>query len=173
MHERPAIVGVGNVLMGDDGAGPAAVEALRRAGLADRADLFDAGLAFSEVLCELEPHRPLVVIDAVRGGGEPGSIYRLGLADLDAGRAGMAGAYSLHELSVLPALRMEALAGRVFEDVTIFGIEPAQVAWGEGLSRPVARAVEMLPAEICHYLDDCAARGHTGAARAARGSEKP
>jgi len=84
-------VGVGNVLMGDDGAGPAAVEALRRAGLADRAGLFGAGLAFSEVLCELEPHRPLVVIDAVRGGGEPGSIYRLGLADLDAGRAGVAG----------------------------------------------------------------------------------
>ena len=154
---RPAIVGVGNVLMGDDGVGPAVVEALRRRGVDRRAELLDAGLAFSEVLCDLDPARPLVVIDAVRGGGPPGSVYRLTLNDLDAETGSMSKAFSLHELNVLPALRMEALGGRWFDDVTIFGVEPGEVDWGEELSAPVAEAVEILAQAVCQYLDDLSA----------------
>ena len=151
---RPNIVGVGNVLMGDDGVGPAAIEALRRRGLGGRAELIDAGLAFSEVLCDLDAREPLVIIDALRGGGDAGSIYKLALDDLDPQSGSMPKAFSLHEVSVLPALRMEALAGREFADVTIFGVEPGEIGWSEQLSAPVGEAVERLPQIICNYLDE-------------------
>jgi len=150
-------VGVGNLLMGDDGVGPAAIEALRRAGLDTRAELIDAGLAFPEVLCDLAPSRPLVIVDAVRPDGRPGSLFRLTPEDLAAESGGMAPAVSLHEVSILPALRMEALAGRARADVTIFGIECRDVAWGEGLSAPVAAALEKLVGAIRRYLDERAA----------------
>ena len=150
---RPAIVGVGSVLMGDDGVGPAAVEDLRRLGYAARAELIDAGLAFSDALCDLEPSRPLVIIDALRGGGPPGSVYRLGPAELAEGAGSMARAVSLHEVNVLPALRMEALAGREFANVTIFGVEPEEIAWGEKLSPPVAKAIEKVVRAVCEYLE--------------------
>ncbi len=168
MTEQPAIVGVGNVLMGDDGVGPAAVEAMRRDGAGRRAELIDAGLAFAEVLCDLDPARPVAVIDAVRGGSAPGSIYRLTPADLAGESGSMAAAVSLHELNVLPALRMEALAGREFADVTVFGVEPGILAWGEGLSPPVAEAVRKLRQVIRRYLDERAETPQP----AARGSEK-
>jgi hydrogenase maturation protease len=144
-------VGVGNVLMGDDGVGPAAIEVLSRRGLGGSSELIDAGLAFGEVLCDLSPDRPLVIIDAARGGGPPGSIYRLGLEELAEGGS-MAAAVSLHEVSIVPALRMAALAGRRFADVTLFGVEPQRVAWAEGLSAPVAAAVERLADEIRRHL---------------------
>ena len=163
MSQRPVIIGVGNILMGDDGVGPAAVALLRRRGLAARADLIDAGLAFSDVLFDIEPGRPLIVIDAVRGGSEPGTVYRLALDDIAGGGAS---AVSLHEVSVLPAFRMEALTGRDFTDVTLFGIEPGRLDWGEQLSPPVAEAIEWLLAEIESYLDRSAAarRGAAGSA---------
>ena len=142
------------MLMGDDGVGPAAIEALRRRGAADRAELIDAGLAFSDVLCDLEPSRPLLVIDAVRGGGPPGTVYRLGPDDLAEEAGSLARSVSLHEISVLPALRMEALAGREFADVTILGVEPGEVAWGERLSPPVAEALEKVVDEVCRYLEE-------------------
>ena len=173
---RPAIVGVGNVLMGDDGVGPAAIEALRRRGLGERADLIDAGLAFSEVLCDLDARQPLAIIDAVRGPGPAGSVYRLGLDDLADGGP-TSGAVSLHETGVLPALQLEALAGREFTDVTLFGVEPARIAWTQELSAPVAGAVEELVRTLCEYLDDCAASPRrraslcASARLAARGSE--
>jgi hydrogenase maturation protease len=141
---------VGNVLMGDDGIGPAAIEALRQRGAEGCAELIDAGLAFSDVLCTLSPDKPLIVIDAIRGPDAPGGVYRLGPDDLE--EAALAAATSLHEVSVLPALRMEALAGRTFENVTMFGIEPADVDWREGLSECVAAAMDEL---IDTILEHC------------------
>lgn len=158
-------MGVGNVLMGDDGVGPAAVEALRREGV--DAELIDAGLAFGEVLCDLAPDRPLIVIDAVRGPGGPGSVYRLSPADLD-GTSETAPALSLHEVSVLPALHMERIAGRDFDDVTLFGVEPQRLAWGEGLSRSASDGLAKLVMMIRRYLDE---RDGPERAAAACGSE--
>jgi len=149
MNPRPVIIGVGNILMGDDGVGPAAVDLLRRRGLAGRADLLDAGLAFSDVLCDIDPDRRLIVIDAVRGAGRPGTVYRLDPDDADDRDDSPV---SLHEVSVVPALRLAALAGREFTDVTVFGVEPARLAWGEGLSPPVAGALDALAVEIEAHL---------------------
>jgi len=156
-ERRPAIVGVGNVLMGDDGIGPAAIEALRQGRVGDRAELIDAGLALGEVLCDLDPHQPLVIIDALRGGGGPGSLYRLGLDVLNPQGASVRRAVSLHEVGVQSALRMEALSGREFTHVTIFGVEPGKVAWGQRLSRPVAQSLKNLVRVIRGYLDELAA----------------
>jgi len=164
-------VGVGNVLMGDDGVGPAALDALRSTGADERAELIDAGLAFSEVLCDLTPQRTVIIIDAVRGGGEPGTVYKLTPDDLDPDTGAMAAAMSLHEVNVLPALRMEALAGRLFRDVTIYGVEPGKLDWGEGLSEPVTRTVEKLVETIGRHLDELAAAPAPAGTSAACGSE--
>jgi len=158
MRKRVAIVGVGSTLMGDDGVGPVAIEELRRRGAGRRAELIDAGLAIGEVLCDLDPSQPLIVIDAVRGGGPAGSLYEL-TVDAPAAEGGPPAegtdgpAFSLHELSVAPALQMEALAGRRFEDVTVLGLEPQRLAWGEGLSPPVAEAMGKLVRAVCDHLD--------------------
>ena len=146
------IVGVGNTLMGDDGVGPAVVAALRRRDLPAAVRLFDAGLAAADVLSTLDPDDPLIVIDSLRAGGKPGATYRARLSDVDWASAGGAGT-SLHELSVLPALRMETLAGREFQDVTVYGIEPAVLNWGEGLSPTVRRAVDRLADTLAERFD--------------------
>ena len=148
------IVGVGNVLMGDDGVGVVAVEALSRRALPDGARVHEAGLAFSDVVGRLDPRDPLIVLDAVRGGGPPGSVYRLACdeAAVAPGTSGMG--VSLHELSVAPALRLEALGGRAFEDVTVFGVEPdpESIAWGEGLSPRVAEGVDRLVEAVIEHV---------------------
>ena len=153
-ERRPAVVGVGNILMGDDGVGPKTIDLLEARGVGEGAELVDAGLAFGEVLCDLDPGTALVVIDAVRGGGGPGSIYRLDPSQIDVTTGSLAQAISLHEVSVLPVLRMEALAGREFKDVTIFGIEPKDVEWSQELSRVVTDAMEELVDVICSFLDE-------------------
>jgi len=145
---RVNIVGVGNLLMGDDGVGPAVVARLEARGTPAGVCLYDAGLAFSDVLGMLEPADPLIVIDAVRAGGRPGEVHRLRLDVLNLDAAPVPAMVSLHELSVVPALRLEALAGRVFSDVTVLGVEPGVVDWGQGLSPIVAGAVEGLVDDV-------------------------
>ena len=138
------IVGVGNVLMGDDGVGPAAIERLCRAAVPEGVCLYDAGLAVSDVVGGLSPDDPLIVIDALRAGGQAGDVYRAALEDLHLVEGSLAGAMSLHELSVLPALRIEAMTGRTFRNVTVFGIEPGAVEWGAGLSAEAEEALNEL-----------------------------
>jgi len=157
-------MGVGSTLMGDDGAGPAVIEALRRRGVPKSVNLYDAGLAASDVLGQLAPDEPLIVIDAIRAGGEPGSIYKARLDEVSLKECSFSGCMSLHELSVVPAMRIEALTGRSFTDVTVFGIEPAVIAWGEGLSPAATAAVEQLAKTILERLDArcaCAGAGDT------------
>ena len=158
MRRTPAnVVGVGSTLMSDDGVGPAAIARLSARGVAAGVELHDAGLALSDVLGTLDPSVPLIVVDAVRGGGPPGTIYEV---RLDSGTREVVGAdrmTSLHELSVLPALRLEALTGRVFADVTVFGVEPEKLEWGEGLSPAVDAALDkVVDAVLKHVETKCA-----------------
>ena len=151
-ERRVNIVGVGNTLMGDDGVGPAAVEAMAaRADLPEAVCLHDAGLAFSDVVGSLDPDDKLIVIDAVRVGGRHGTVYQARVDDVWAEAFNAATGISLHEISVMPALRIEALTGRTFRDVTVFGVEPGLVAWGQGLSPPVAGALEKLIKTVFLY----------------------
>ena len=147
------IVGVGNVLMGDDGVGVAAVEALARRALPEGVRLHDAGLAVGDVLGRLDPSDPLIVLDAVRGGGPPGSLYRLRPGAPAPGGRAAAGAVSLHELNVTAALQLEALSGRVFVDVMVFGVEPDVIAWGEGLSPAASGAMDRLVGAVLRYVE--------------------
>ena len=159
MSEIPVnIVAVGNMLMGDDGVGPAALQHLAARTLPPSVRLHDAGLAVSDVLCRLDPAEPLIVIDALRGDGGAGSVYKTAFDEAAWEHQPFHAAISLHELSVLPALRMEALTGREFGDVTIFGVEPAVIEWGVGLSAPVADAMDRLIEAVLEHVDSrCAA----------------
>ncbi len=160
------ILGVGNTLMGDDGVGPVAVERLAARGVPAHVRLHDAGLAASDVLGRLDPDAPLIVIDAVRAGGPAGAVYQVDV-DVLAGEGLPGTAVSLHELSIVPALEMEALTGRVFSNVTVFGVEPSRVAWGEALSPAVASALDRL---VDAVLDQAKA---PGLCRAPAGDESP
>ncbi len=135
-------MGVGNVLMRDDGAGVRTVERMKELGLAPEGMLADGGTSAFDVLVGYGGGAKLVVIDAVRGGGEPGTVYRIPLEEL--GRDGAANRLSIHDVGLLDALAMLTLAGAGWAEVVVLGVEPAVVSWGEELSEPVARAVPRL-----------------------------
>ena len=160
------IVGVGNVLMGDDGVGPAAVAALEGRFAEGAVRLHDAGLAAADVLSTLDPSDPLVLVDALRTGAPAGTVHRVDLEDVwSAGLGAGRGGVSLHELGALPALRMETLAGREFRNVTVFGVEPGRVEWGMGLSPEVSRGLARLVEAVCGHTDELLAEGLEGAQR--------
>ncbi|MBC8373806.1 MAG: hydrogenase maturation protease [Planctomycetes bacterium] len=147
------IIGVGNTLIGDDGVGPAVAEALDGRALPEGVCVYDAGLGVSDVLGGLDPEIPLIVIDALRAGGRPGSIYKASMDELSLVEGTLSGCLSLHEISVLPALRIEAMTGREFRNVTVFGVEPESAGWGDGLSPAAAAAVESLADAVVEHIE--------------------
>jgi hydrogenase 3 maturation protease len=138
-RSKVLIVGVGNVLKGDDGAGPLICQ--RLAGKVC-ADLIDAGTVPENYIRPVINKAPqnLLVIDAVDFGGPVGAIRIFEPQQLDNL------VISTHTLS--PRLFVDMVRREIEVDVYFIGIQPGQIGLGQPLSGPVEDAIE----ELCRVL---------------------
>lgn len=141
--ERVLVAGVGNIFLGDDGFGVEVAQRMaREAGenLPPGVRVADYGirglhLAY-ELLCGYDR---VILVDAVKRGGEPGTLYVIEATDdgLDA----PAPAVDAHGMAPEAVLRLRRMLGGAGFPVLVVGCEPATVAEGVGLSPAVAAAV--------------------------------
>lgn len=126
----PAIVGMGNLLLQDEGIGIHLIQALKEASLsqAGELELIDGGTALPPLPIGLDK---LIIVDAAQGGGEPGTIYRLRPEDIGDGGVAI---FSSHQLGLREELRLMELEDAKPREVVIFGVEPKTIDWGLELS---------------------------------------
>jgi hydrogenase maturation protease len=122
------VLGIGNVLLRDEGVGCHVVNALEGIPLPD-VKIIDGGTC-PDLLQLLEDADKLVIVDAVKGGGTPGQIYRFHLEDITLEQKPF---LSLHDMGLVDNLMLMKFWHSVDETVVI-GVEPKQVDWGLELS---------------------------------------
>lgn len=132
------VLGVGNILLRDEGVGVRVVEAMERMSLPPGVELFDGATAGLDLLDVLAHRRKVVIIDAVDGDCEPGTVLRLDLEDL-APQAGQG--VSLHEIGLSEALRASKQLGIAPQEVVVLGVKPKNEDCGLELSPEIARLV--------------------------------
>lgn len=139
------IIGVGNSLRGDDGAGPAVIRHLRQ-NLIDTADLLEASGEGATLLESWEGFETVILVDAARTGSPPGTIFRF-----DAHAESLPTDffhYSTHAFSVAEAVELARVLDRLPPKLIIYGIEGASFLHGVTLSPAVQEAVEDVAARI-------------------------
>jgi hydrogenase maturation protease len=154
--QRVLIVGLGNLLLGDEGLGVHVANTLRAADppLPSGVEVIDAGTSLLDVVPELAKCDRAILVDAIRGGGEPGAIYRVDLAGgaEESAAPRHASALSLHEVAVDDTLAAARLLGMLPRRLELIGAEPDSLEPGLALSPPVRAAamtiVRMLESEI-------------------------
>lgn len=148
MSKHIVVLGVGNVLMTDEGIGIKAVEVLERDGLLPEAvRIIDGGTSTHELLEDLENLDALVIVDAVASGREPGTIVRLEDEGIP---SAFSNKLSPHQHGINDLLATLRLLGRAPRTVILYGVEPERLALGmelsprlqAGLPQLVARVVE-------------------------------
>jgi hydrogenase maturation protease len=118
---RVLVLGVGNILMRDDGVGVHAVQALADAyELPANLRVVDGGVGGLGLLGEFADLDCLLIVDAVRNGGVPGSIHHLGPEHIQP-RRGLF--ISAHEVGMAELLAAAEFSGRLPE-TQIIGVEP-------------------------------------------------
>lgn len=139
---RILILCVGNPLMGDDGVGNTVRETLEAEwALPDGVRLMDGGVWGLQLLPDVEEATHLLIVDAIDGGSEPGTLLTL---DGDAIPAYLERRLSAHEIGVADVLAVTDLCGTRPPILRAVGIQPERVAWAEGLSPVVRDAVPAL-----------------------------
>ena len=136
------VLGLGNVLCGDDGLGAVAVHLLQRRYRApDGVSVLDGGTLGLSLLPYLEEAHEAILVDAIRGDGPPGSFVRL---EGDEVGPAVAGRLSVHQVGLSELLAASRFQGTLPEKMTLLGIEPLCIEWGLDLSPPVSAALDGL-----------------------------
>jgi hydrogenase maturation protease len=133
-----AVIGCGNIAMGDDGIGTHVLNELKKMKLPKEVELIDAGIRSIDLLPMLENFKKIIIIDSVKGGGKPGTIYKLTERDLKLQK----NIISLHELKLEQNLALgKILLGKKFPEVIIFGIEIKKIEFSVEPSEEVKNAI--------------------------------
>ncbi len=140
------ILGMGNLLLCDEGVGVHVARALAQRNLPPDVAVVEAGTAFLDVLPDIEKADRILLIDAMEGGGAPGSVYRM---PFDQCRHPEMLA-SLHGFDLSRVLFM-AGSDRAPE-VTVFGVEPARIEWGTELSPVIQKVLPAVEKAILNEL---------------------
>ncbi len=138
------ILGLGNVLRGDDGVGAAIISSLQSQSLPDGVDLIDGGTAGLEIVLLLKEYRRVIVVDAAEMGLEAGEwrVFEGKTAVIPSNPSCLNG--TLHSAGFAEALALAEALGTLPEELIVFGVQPERVDWGEGLSERVTRVVPVL-----------------------------
>jgi hydrogenase maturation protease len=148
-----SVVGIGNILLRDEGIGCHVVHALEEMSLPD-VEIIDGGTCL-DVLQLLGDTDKLIIVDAVEGGGMPGQIYRFHPEDITLEQQPL---LSLHDMSLIDNLKLMQLWHNIDEAV-IIGVEPGEIGWGLELSSNVQERMPQIIDAILSELNDISPKG--------------
>jgi hydrogenase maturation protease len=135
-------MGIGNTLLGDEGAGVHAVRALA-ASFAGRPDIecLDGGTLSFTLAASIENTDRLVVIDAAQLDAVPGSVSLFENEDMDR-YLGSHRKGSVHEVGLIDLLVVARLSEALPAKRALIGIQPEFIDWAEAPTPAVAQGIE-------------------------------
>ena len=141
---------IGNVLLSDEGVGVHAAGMLFEQGLPADVTLVEGGTDGFKLLNVIVEAGRIIVVDCIKGGAEPGSLYRFDIEDAPTSFAGVK--TSVHQIGILEVIHMSELISGRTPRTTFLGCEPASLAMSMELSPTVAaklpRLVELVFEEL-------------------------
>jgi len=146
------VLGIGNILLTDEGAGVHAIRRLEaRTPAAQGVRLLDGGTLSFALAGPIGEASRLIVIDAAELQREPGSVETFLQDDMDF-FLGAHGKRSVHEVGLLDLMQVARLTGCLPPRRALIGIQPGSIGWGErptprvtaGIEEACARALELI-----------------------------
>lgn len=148
-YNKMLLLGVGNILLGDEGLGVHAVNRLREQGLPEKVEAVDGGTLGLGLLNLLKDVTKLVVVDCVDAGAEPGTVFRFRPEEL---RIKGKSELSFHQLGLMEVLSLAEGAGDLPETV-IIGMQPKNIdEWKLELSSVIEKNLPILMEKVMREI---------------------
>jgi len=157
---RIVVLGLGNLLLKDEGIGVHVVHELQRQDLPANVELIDGGTSSLDVLLLQEAPYKLVVVDAMKAGQEPGTVYKSRFKgdrmDELQQAFGMKehSTLSLHQVGLVDALVVAQKTGCGPDEVVMVGVEPNEIDGGLELTEPVSERMPEIINSVLEEIED-------------------
>ena len=135
------ILGIGNILLRDEGVGVRVIEYLQSQPLPKDVELFDGGTAGADLIDVLSDRKHVIIIDAADADADPGTILRFTPEDFLHQRKNP---LSLHDLDIPQTLAMTHLMGCAPQKVVCLVVIPESIEPGMELTDTVKALVPKL-----------------------------
>jgi hydrogenase maturation protease len=145
------VLGLGNILMSDEGVGVRVIERLlAQYDFPEEVQVMDGGTLGLDLLPNIDDAARLLVVDAVQAGQPPGALVRLTGDDvpifLDATKI------SPHQESLQDILALAAFRGALPGEIILWGVQVGSIDVGLTLSPPVAAQVDVVAGQVLAEL---------------------
>ncbi len=149
------IIGIGNNLLKDEEVGIHVIERMAAIDLPEGIELIDGQTEGASMAYLIEGREKVIAVTSLRGGGVPGSIYRLAESDMREGRKGSR--RTIEEQKFLDQIMIARALGTAPAEVIVIGVEPEDT--GEeslsleiGLSPAVEQKVPVIIAMVMQEI---------------------
>jgi len=148
--EKIVVIGVGNLLLKDEGVGVHVARELQKKSLPEGVAILDGGLGGIGLLDFFGDASKALLVDAAEMNLDTGAVVRF-TPDEVRGNS-IRPMFSSHDVGLLDVLELARGLGRCPAEVVIIGIQPGEISWGTDLTpevqASVPKAVEMVLEEI-------------------------
>lgn len=121
MSQRILVIGVGNLLMGDDSIGVRIVRELKKRRIPKGVDIVEGGTLSFQLVNFFHDYDLVIIVDAVNFGGKPGRIYELSLDEIPTRIKG-----SIHDIDVFTACKLLKMVSDL-PPIIVIGVEIKEV----------------------------------------------
>ncbi len=139
---RILVLGIGNLVMSDDGAGVRVAQRLMSDyRFPEHVEVMDGGTLGLDLLPKLEGIKRLIVVDAVETGGVPGTCVRLTGEELP---IALETKISPHQMGLKDLLSVARLLGHAPDEMVLIGVQPGSIEMATELTPPVEASLDVL-----------------------------
>jgi len=135
------ILGIGNILLKDEGVGVRVAETMMKMELPPDVEVLEGGVKGLDLLDYIEGREKVVVVDAVKAGAPPGTLFRFTDKDLAKKKGIMR---SAHGIDFSDVIAVANFLGSKPEEIIFLGVEPADLGAGMELSPDIEKMVPVL-----------------------------
>jgi hydrogenase maturation protease len=151
-HISVLVLGIGNLVMGDDGVGVLVAQRLQQEyRFADNVEIMDGGTLGLDLLPKLENITNLIMIDAVETGQKAGTCVRLCGGELP---IALETKVSPHQMGLKDLLAVSELMGHSPKEMVLIGVQPGSIEMEIGLTVEVEAQLETLISNVLTELDN-------------------
>ncbi|HIP43408.1 MAG TPA: HyaD/HybD family hydrogenase maturation endopeptidase [Aquifex aeolicus] len=144
------VLGIGNVLLSDEGLGVRAVEEFsKKYEYPEEVKVIDGGTLGIDLLYYLDGTKKLLIVDAILGERSPGSFYKI---ENEKVRKYFKSKVSMHELGIQEVLALLDILEKPIEEIVVIGLQPKSLDISTELTPEIAQKIPLLVEEIANQL---------------------